>query len=83
MEQHHNDKMSAMFRQEKSTSHRMEYDNVEIIDSSDSNFRLLVKEMLHILDKKPSLNVQMNDEVNHSKSSLDKTQLHKINNHGS
>ena len=70
MEQHHNDKMSAMFRHEKSTGHLMDYDNVEIIDSSDSNFRLLVKEMFHILDKKPSLNVQMNDEGNHNINTL-------------
>ena len=70
MEQHRNDKLSAMFKHEKSTGHQMDYDNVEIIDSSDSNFRLLVKEMLHILKRRPSLNIQMNEQANYNIKTL-------------
>jgi hypothetical protein len=38
--------------------HHMGYDNVEIIDSSESNAKLLCKEFLHIVHRKPSLNKQ-------------------------
>ena len=37
----------------------MDYDNVEIIDSADSNMKLLCKELLHIVQKKPLLNRQL------------------------
>ena len=42
--------------------HSMAYDNVEILDRADSNFKLEIKELLHILSKKPSLNKQLNSQ---------------------
>ena len=40
----------------------MDYDDVEIIDSADSNCKLLCKELLHIVKKKPSLNRQLGND---------------------
>ena len=42
--------------------HLIAYDNVEIIDRADSNFKLEIKELLHIVSKKPSLNKQLNSQ---------------------
>jgi len=47
------------------STHKMEYpdhvidaNNIEIIDRADTNFKLMLKEMLHINKQKPSLNTQ-------------------------
>ena len=40
----------------------MQFDKVEILDSADSNFKLLCKELLHIIQLKPSLNKQLNTQ---------------------
>ena len=51
---------SACYKHEKNNpGHRMCYENVEILDSADSNFKLLCKELLHIVHQKPSLNKQL------------------------
>lgn len=51
---------SACHQHEKENiGHEMDYDNVEIIDSADSNMKLLCKELLHIVQKKPLLNRQL------------------------
>lgn len=42
--------------------HTMGYDQVEILDTAESNFKLLMKELLHILARKPSINKQMNPQ---------------------
>ena len=42
--------------------HTIAYDNVEILDRADSNFKLEIKELLHIVSKKPSLNKQLNSQ---------------------
>jgi hypothetical protein len=41
-------------------SHTMDYDNIEVIDQAANDLRLRIKELLHILRKKPSLNKQLN-----------------------
>ncbi len=38
----------------------MDYENVEILDQAESNFKLEMKELLHIVQHKPSLNRQLN-----------------------
>ena len=38
----------------------MDYENVEILDQAESNFKLEMKELLHIIQHKPSLNRQLN-----------------------
>ncbi len=41
-------------------SHRMDYSGIEVIDRASSDFKLRIKEMLHVLKSKPLLNRQMN-----------------------
>jgi hypothetical protein len=40
----------------------MDYEGVEVIDSADTATKLEVKELLHILKKKPALNKQLNSQ---------------------
>ena len=40
--------------------HHMDYENVEIIDHAENDTKLKIKELLHILKRKPSLNRQLN-----------------------
>lgn len=40
--------------------HRMDYENIEVLDSADNDFKLRIKEMLHIVRNKPELNKQLN-----------------------
>jgi len=42
--------------------HCMDYENIEIIDTADNDLKLRIKELLHILKKKPSLNKQLNSQ---------------------
>jgi len=41
-------------------SHTMDYDNIEVIDQAANDLKLRIKELLHILRRKPSLNKQLN-----------------------
>ena len=38
----------------------MAYDKIEILDTAESNFKLEIKELLHIISNKPKLNKQLN-----------------------
>ena len=67
---HVEDPKSACFKHDLLSGHHMDYDNAEVIDSSDSNFRLLIKEMLHILHRRPKLNVQLGDQDNYTIKTL-------------
>lgn len=40
--------------------HRMDYDKIEVIDRASNDFKLRMKELLHILKRKPELNKQLN-----------------------
>ena len=40
----------------------MDFDNVEILDQSDRDFKLQMLELLHILKEKPDLNKQLNSQ---------------------
>ena len=40
----------------------MDYENVKVIDRASSDFKLRMKELLHILKEKPELNKQMNSQ---------------------
>jgi hypothetical protein len=44
--------------------HQMDYEGVEVIDKADTKIKLVVKELLHILKRKPSLNKQLNSQSN-------------------
>ena len=39
-------------------THQIDANNIKILDRADNNFKLMLKEMLHINTKKPELNVQ-------------------------
>jgi hypothetical protein len=53
---------SSCKRHERETGHVMDYEGVEVIDSADTATKLEVKELLHILKKKPALNKQLNSQ---------------------
>ena len=40
----------------------MAYDEVEILDTAETNFKLEMKELLHIIQHKPTLNKQLNPQ---------------------
>ena len=50
--------------------HTMNYGRVEVLDSADTNQKLLVKELLHILDREPALNKQLNSQSSFDIKSL-------------
>ena len=50
-------------RHHRETSHSIDFDNVEIIDTASNDLKLQWKEMIHIRTKKPSFNVQENSEL--------------------
>ena len=60
MIQHSKDKNSALFAHHKSTVHEIDYDNVSILDRADSDYKLRLKELLHIEHRNPTLNKQLN-----------------------
>ena len=40
----------------------MDFDNFEVIDQADNDLKLRIKELLHNLKRKPSLNKQLNSQ---------------------
>ena len=51
---------SAIHQHQLATSHKIDFDNVKIIDRADCDFKLQFKEILQIDKRKPSLNKQFN-----------------------
>ena len=47
---------------EEHPDHQIDYDNIEVLDSADNQYKLRVKELLHILQKKPKLNDQLGSQ---------------------
>ena len=61
MKEHSKDTKSACHQHiVEHPSHRMDYSGIEVIDRASSDFKLRMKELLHILKSKPLLNKQMN-----------------------
>ena len=58
--EHEKRKESACYQHERTHKHRIDYENAEIIDTASSDMKLGIKELLHILRSKPSLNKQLN-----------------------
>ena len=54
---------SALFKHQKQTGHKIDYEGVEVLDSADSDRKLLLKEMLLINLHKPDLNTQVKSEL--------------------
>ena len=55
---------------EKNPGHQMDYENIEIIDKASTDFKLRMKELLHILKRKPELNKQLNSQSNYDIKTL-------------
>ncbi|CAF0958391.1 unnamed protein product [Brachionus calyciflorus] len=66
IKEHKTSNSSACFQDMKnSVGHKIHYDGIEIIDRADNNMKLQVKELLHILKQKPTLNKQLNAQSNY------------------
>ncbi len=48
----------------------MDYENIEIIDKASTDFQLRMKELLHILKRKPELKKQLNSQSNYDIKTL-------------
>ena len=65
LKEHQNSAKSACRQHEiEHPGHRMAYEEVEVLDTADTDRKLLVKELLHIIYHKPSLNKQLNEQSN-------------------
>ena len=62
LKEHQMDKASVCHQHEISTGHVMDVENVEVLDTADSDFKLRLKELLHIVCHRPSLNKQLNPQ---------------------
>ena len=63
--EHMTDNKSACYQHSVSNAgHEFDYENIEVIEKADNNTKQLVKELLHILKMKPSLNKQLNSQSN-------------------
>ena len=69
--EHQHGKSSACYQHVKSNAnHKIDYENIEVIDRADSDNKLKIKELLHILKQEPSLNKQLNSQSSHEKKTL-------------
>ena len=60
LKEHKNNKTSACKQHvEANPTHHFNFDNVEILDTADSDNKLRIKELLHILSRRPELNKQL------------------------
>ncbi len=62
LKEHKTQKSSALCQHQQSTGHKIDFENVQILDRADSDRKLQLKELLHIDKRKPSLNVQLNSQ---------------------
>jgi len=62
LHEHEKTSSSICHQHELKTGHKMDYANVTILDTADSDYKLLMKERLHIIARKPSLNRQLNSQ---------------------
>ena len=53
---------NAPYKHSALTGHDIDYEGIEIIDRADSNFKLCIKETLHIIESKPDLNTLCKNE---------------------
>jgi hypothetical protein len=61
--EHLKDKESHVFQHIHNEKHRMDVENIKILDRAGNDLRLQYKEMLYIRKLNPSLNRQMNSEL--------------------
>ena len=68
----HRDKSSSACKQHimSKPSHHIDFENVEILDSADNDLKLRIKELLHILTRKPELNKQLGSQSSYEIKTL-------------
>ena len=76
MKEHSKNTNSACYQHTiENHGHRMDYDNIKVIDRASSDFKLRMKELLHILKNKPELNKQMNSQSKYEIKTLIITEI--------
>ena len=63
MEEHLKDKESAVFQHAKNLQHQINWSDITILDSADTNQKLLIKEQLYINKFEPDLNIQSESRI--------------------
>ena len=63
-------KSGSPAKHEKDLHHVIDYDNVEVIDGAQTDRKLRIKELLHILKSNPSINKQLNSQSSYEIKSL-------------
>ena len=61
--EHNNDPDSHVFQHQKEKGHKMDFDNIKILDRASNQLKLQYKEMLYIRKMNPSINRQMNSSL--------------------
>ena len=59
LREHSENKKSALKEHADEKKHTIDYENVKILDSADNDTKLRIKELLHILTRRPELNKQL------------------------
>jgi hypothetical protein len=71
LNEHRKSNNSACFQHEhENRGHKMAFERVEILDTADSNYKLELKELLHIIHHKPTLNRQLNSQSQYNVKTL-------------
>ena len=71
LKEHKNSKKSACKQHvDANPTHYFDFDNVEILDTADSDNKLRIKELLHILSRNPELNKQLGSQSNYEIKTL-------------
>jgi hypothetical protein len=55
---------AVQIHKKENPTHSIDFDNIEILDKADSDYKLKMKEMLHINQLKPILNIQHTAKFN-------------------
>jgi hypothetical protein len=61
--EHNNDPDSHVLKHQKIKGHKMDFDNIRILDKASNQLKLQYKEMLYIRKMNPSINMQMNSSL--------------------
>jgi len=71
IDEHNNsDKSAVHLHRKEHPTHKMDANNIEILDKADTDYNLRLKEILHIGKHKPSLNIQLLQDKSQFNSEL-------------
>ena len=63
-------KSACKKHERENLDHKIKYNQVEILDNADTDHKLRIKELLHILKRQPLLNKQLNSQSNYDIKTL-------------